>query len=598
MNIHSMQSFFLVASLGAAAVSPLAAAQASVALEADIPMQTASDDGIIQAVTLYPGRAAVTRGVGRDFKQGLWTLRISNLPASVQGTSLQAKVNAAAGTNPTVAPKLLGVEYAETPRLNFVSSPEGLALAEKVKDIKRRIEYLKQDRVLLEHHDKLVDQIGIRATAGAGPEGATQPIDLEAAARQLEAVRAEKQRILATAREQNEMREKLDRELAVAEQQLAERGGADRTERTALVLMAIPESCAVDVELTYLVGNATWEPAYAVRAAGDRGTVTVEYDALVAQRTGEDWKDVKLSLSTAQPTRASSPPDVEPWFVDVFVPPPPVAPGAPMAVSSAAPRAMFDAMTTGAPAAGEPGTGGINENMARKALEELSASAAVQETGTAVAFEIPRAVTLPSDSSKKQRTRIGSFEPETKFTFVAAPIISESVFLRGDMTNGSAFQLLPGTAQVFMGGDFIGESAMPSVAPKDEFRIFFGPDRALRAKREVLSKSTGSSGLFGGSTVTTWNDRITLDNGTGRDVAVELYDRRPVSLNEKIEVKVPSIAPALSTDKRFTDGRAAQGILRWDLAVPAAARGPKAALVNWTVEVSRANDVRTTPLPD
>ena len=63
MNIHSMQSFFLVASLGAAAVSPLAAAQASVALDADIPMQTASDDGIIQAVTLYPGRAAVTRGV-------------------------------------------------------------------------------------------------------------------------------------------------------------------------------------------------------------------------------------------------------------------------------------------------------------------------------------------------------------------------------------------------------------------------------------------------------------------------------------------------------------------------------------------------------
>ena len=139
MNIHSMQSFILVASIGAAAVSPLAAAQASVAIDADIPMQTASDDGIIQAVTLYPGRAAVTRGVGRDFKQGLWTLRISNLPASVQGTSLQAKVNPAAGTSPKVAPKLLGVEYSETPRLAFVSSPEGIALAEKVKDIKRRI---------------------------------------------------------------------------------------------------------------------------------------------------------------------------------------------------------------------------------------------------------------------------------------------------------------------------------------------------------------------------------------------------------------------------------------------------------------------------
>jgi len=239
-----------------------------------------------------------------------------------------------------------------------------------------------------------------------------------------------------------------------------------------------------------------------------------------------------------------------------------------------------------------------SDSAVRKQLEELSAAATVQETGTAVSFEIPRPVTIPTDASKKQRTRISSFEPTAKFMYVAAPIVSESVFLRGDMTNSSAFQLLPGNAQVFMGGDFIGDTAMPSVAPKDEFKVFFGPDRALRATREVLSKNTGSSGLFGGSTVTTWNDRITLDNGSGREVNVELYDRRPISLNEKIDVKVSNIAPALSTDKIYVDGRMSQGILRWDIAVPAIARGPKATTVSWTVDISRANDVRTTPLPD
>ncbi|MEY4810670.1 MAG: hypothetical protein RI986_1008, partial [Planctomycetota bacterium] len=366
--------------------------------------------------------------------------------------------------------------------------------------------------------------------------------------------------------------------------------GADRTERSALVLMAIPESCTVDVELTYLVGNATWEPAYAVRAAGDRTGVTVEYDALVSQRTGEDWKDVKLSLSTAQPTRASSPPAVDPWYVDVVVPMPPASARSPDIAAdyavSAAPMPMMAPMMA------------KSDSAVRKQLEEFSAAATVQETGTAVSFEIPRPVTIPTDASKKQRTRIGAFEPTAKFMYVAAPIVSESVFLRGDMTNSSAFQLLPGNAQVFMGGDFIGDTAMPSVAPKDEFKVFFGPDRALRATREVLSKNTGSSGLFGGSTVTTWNDRITVDNGSGREVNVELYDRRPISLNEKIDVKVSNVAPALSTDKRYVDGRMTQGILRWDLAVPASARGPKATTVSWTVDISRANDVRTTPLPD
>jgi uncharacterized protein (TIGR02231 family) len=581
------------ASIALSAAATTAPAQ-SVALDVDIAMQNASDAGRIGAVTLYPGRAAVTRTVHREFKQGLWTLRIGDLPAAVQGTSLQARVAAAPGSAPKSAPKLLGVEYSESPRIAFASSPEGVALAEKAKALRTRLEHLKQDRALLEQHERLVDQVGIRAAAAAG-DGQTQPIDLAAVAKQLEAVQAEKSRILATARGQTDLRESLERDLAATEKQLAARGGADRMERTGLVLLSVPESCTVDVDLTYLVSNATWEPSYAVRATGDRGSVTVEYDALVMQRTGEDWEGVKLALSTAQPTRASSPPPVEPWYVDVYVPPPVVpaaAAPAPVAVMALADKAPA------APLAAEMKTGAADEELARRALEELSAAASVQETGIAVSFEIPRPVTMPSDASRKQRTRIGILEPQAKFVFVAAPILSESVFLRGDLVNTSPFQLLPGRAQVFMGGDFIGDTAMPAVAPKDEFRIFFGPDRALRAKREVLSRTTGSSGLFGGSTVTTWNDRITVDNGSGRDVDVELYDRRPVSRNEKIEVKVPGISPALSTDKRYVDGRAAQGILRWDLRVPSAARGPKAAAVTWTVEVAHANNVKTTPMPD
>ena len=151
-----------------------------------------------------------------------------------------------------------------------------------------------------------------------------------------------------------------------------------------------------------------------------------------------------------------------------------------MSTGAPAPVAMAD-MAPGSPT-GDPGAAGNSAEMA-KAIEEFAASAAVNEAGTAVSFELPRPVTLPSDSVRQQRTRIGSFEPETRFTYVAAPILTESVFLRGDMRNSSAFQLLPGKAQVFMGGDFVGETAMPSVAPKDEFRVYFGPDRALRAKR-------------------------------------------------------------------------------------------------------------------
>jgi uncharacterized protein (TIGR02231 family) len=594
MHAMILRSSIVAAALLAGAAAPAARAQAPAAPE---PVaQQASDRGTVSAVTLYPDRASVTRSVKAQLKQGLWTLRIPDLPRSVDPRSLQAKVSSS-GTATDRAARLLGVEFSATPRMDFASSPEGAALADKVRDLRRQLAYLAQDRAALDSHEKLVDQVGIRPTAAAGPEGATQPLDLAAVERQLEAVRAEKKRILDSAREMGTRKERLEREVSVAEEQLASRGGADRTERAGLVQLAVPQDAAVEVEFTYLVKGAGWAPAYAVRAAADRSAVSVEYDALVVQSTGEDWNGVRLSLSTAEPTRASGPPPVEPWFVDVYVPPPPVAVGAPVTrAMTAAPMAMADAVP-GSPA--EPGAAGA-ENVAemRKALEDLSAGAAVNDNGTAVSFELPRPVTLVSDASRQQRTRIGNFEPKSAFTYVAAPILSESVYLRGDLVNDSAFQLLPGRAQVFMGGDFVGDSTMPSVAPKDEFRVFFGPDRALRAKREVASRSTGTSGLFGGSTATTWSNRITVDNGTGRDVRIELYDRRPVSRNERIEAKLASVVPALSTDKAYVEQRMPQGILRWDLTLPASARGPKSATIAWTVGVTRPADLPITPVPD
>jgi uncharacterized protein (TIGR02231 family) len=231
-------------------------------------------------------------------------------------------------------------------------------------------------------------------------------------------------------------------------------------------------------------------------------------------------------------------------------------------------------------------------------IERLSASAAVQETGTAVSFDLPRTLTVPTDASKKQRTRIATVSPTAAFVYTAQPIVTDDVFLRGDLANSSAYQLLPGMAQIFMGGDFIGETPMPSVAPKDEFKVFFGPDRALHAKRQLVSKTTGSAGLFGGNQATTWNYRVTIDNGSGRNATVELFDRRPVSRNDKILVTTSNLSKPLSTNKAYVENLLPQGILRWDLVVPATSRGDAALPITWTVEVSRPNSMRTTPLPD
>ncbi|MGK3967282.1 DUF4139 domain-containing protein [Sorangium sp. So ce118] len=53
------------------------------------------------------------------------------------------------------------------------------------------------------------------------------------------------------------------------------------------------------LRLEYAVAAARWWPAYAARLSRGATEVALQLDALVAQASGEDWKDVRLALSTA-----------------------------------------------------------------------------------------------------------------------------------------------------------------------------------------------------------------------------------------------------------------------------------------------------------
>ena len=594
-------------------LAALALAFAGATHAQDFASATVSDPGAIDRVVIYPTSAAVTRVIHKDLTQGLWTIRVTNLPEGVVGAQLQAKVRSGDAPDPS-APRLLGVEYEETPGIDFAGSPEGAALAERLKDAKRRLEYAMQDRGQLAQRDARVDQVGVRVAANATADGGTPKSDAAKAIAGLGWTNEQKAALLKEARELQVRTEGIQREIDALQQEIAQRGGVTRTQRTAVVKIAAPVPAPLDLDLIYMVPNAAWAPAYSIRAAGDRSGATVEYDAMIAQRTGEEWKDVRVSLSTADPVRASQPSEVEPVYVDIERPMPAIEGGAyGRADGDVKYKSQEGRSRRGKPGQpGERGPGGggggfgtpdsaadkSDDDRAGAVLEELAGAARVAEAGIAASFELPRRITVPSDGTRKQRTRIASFEPEAKFVYTAQPLVTDSVFLRGDMVNSSSYQLLPGTAQVFMGGDFIGDTAMPSVPPKSEFKVFFGPDRAVRATREVVSKVTGQAGLFGGSVATTWKYRIKLDNGTGRDLALELLDRRPVSRNEKIEVKIADLSAPLSTNAEYAAGPQKSGILRWDLTVPASARGPAALPVTWTVQVTHAKDVQTTGLPD
>jgi len=85
-------------------------------------------------------------------------------------------------------------------------------------------------------------------------------------------------------------------------------------------------SGAARVALEYLVPGGGWEPTYVARFDRETSRVRLELRATVAQRTGEDWTDVELTLSTAEAARFTELP--EPTSIRIGRrQPPPASPG-------------------------------------------------------------------------------------------------------------------------------------------------------------------------------------------------------------------------------------------------------------------------------
>src|SRR6185369_3859302 len=70
---------------------------------------------------------------------------------------------------------------------------------------------------------------------------------------------------------------------------------------SAEVLVGSTQGGTTRLSLTYLVSGATWAPLYDARLHPAEARISIDWLAQVRQTTGEDWDDVAITLTTAQP---------------------------------------------------------------------------------------------------------------------------------------------------------------------------------------------------------------------------------------------------------------------------------------------------------
>ncbi|RCH56515.1 hypothetical protein DJ568_01255 [Mucilaginibacter hurinus] len=114
----------------------------------------------------------------------------------------------------------------------------------------------------------------------------------------------------------NEQIAALNIELQKYDKQIADVSRGD-SKATSNVLVTVSSKAATQSRFTisYVVRNAAWYPTYDIRAKNVNAPVAIAYKANVSQRCGEEWKNVKLTLSTGNPALSGGKPSLNPNYL-------------------------------------------------------------------------------------------------------------------------------------------------------------------------------------------------------------------------------------------------------------------------------------------
>jgi uncharacterized protein (TIGR02231 family) len=479
----------------------------------------------IVQVTVYPDRARVTRRGAATLEPGLHKLEIAELPLTLDSASVRAggTFTASAGSS---SARLLGVDvrrvfYEETPILQVKELEDQIqALEDQDKALADQAEALVvQDKFARSVAEKAGEQLarGVAfARTDVGQGGALMSFVAQELARTQDGIRQ-------VTVQRREIAKQLDR---LRNQLKSLQGSRGRERYTATVEVEVTTSGALTVDLVYVVSNSGWQPLYDLRLT--EANLELTYLGQVTQRTGEDWTDVSLVLSTARPALAAVLPELEPWYLDVYQP----------QLAKRAERSML--MVAAAP---PPPAAPAPEAMmfaAAAPVEMEAVTATMEDSGASVTFRLPQTAAVPADGEPHKVTvAIAKLEP--KLDYVTVPKLTESAFRRATVKN-SELMLLPGKASLFVEGDFIGSTSLKQTAPGEEFELYLGVDDRVYVKRELKAREVDKKFL---------QDKRRLHYGYETEVrnlradkiALEIHDQLPVSRHESVKVKLESADP-------------------------------------------------------
>jgi len=533
----------------------------------------------IVGVTVFRDRAEVHRSlIFTPQQRGEYELRIVGLTNCVNVDSIRVK-NAADASQPCQILEVGHEVEAALTKSEKIESSAASVLEADVKELTKQVEATHRSIDLTKKQRNLTQSFAdssLRCTTGSG-EKTGQPVyvapSLEESIKVMDFYVGKMEALDVKEAELDEQLETLKEKLHAKRQELhrlvdindekqcsakqiitvlvsvdaaVSSGGDNGAERSS---SSAPGECAL--QISYVVCNASWVPSYDIRVNSSGNTMDFHYFAEVTQKSGEDWTECPLQLSTSNPAIGSSPPAIQPRLVRI--------------------KENMWSMNSKGKSKGKKSKIGMRNRgsfgsdddysdedrtsvcMIADHLDHtgdgvgggggLSSQTGVTGSGDAgsTTFTVQRLVSIAGDSKvHKVTVAVATFVPQ--FVHYVVPAESAFVYLQAKAINTSRFPLLmcaENKVSVFLDGNFVSTSRIKQTCSCGEaFTVYVGVDPAVKIDYLPCRTVSRSKGWLSGVEQKKCFHSTVVHNTRQAPVSIIVVEVLPKAMAEKISVEL------------------------------------------------------------
>lgn len=491
-------------------------------------------------VMVYINGALVESTGSALLKSTTKTIVFPNLSNYIDANSVQVKANTDIS--------IMSVNY----RLNYLKPTE----SKEYKTLQDSIDSFKRDMARLKiKNDGYKEELNIlQVNKNIG--GTDAGVSVAELSKMVDYYRIKYNETALKSLELTEKEADMNKELKRMEKQLNQiRNQGSKPTGEVVVQLGESVNLKTEFELSYYVTNCGWVPMYDIRVKDVNSKANITAKANVYQNTGDDWDNIKLALSTGNPSRSNTKPSLNPWQIYISNASQARAKRYAKSVNMDAPMQENRDESMNSKVEVARSLQLMPSSMGGSSVTPASSTTVNSETTNSV-FNITIPYSIKSDG-KDNTVEIQEYEVEAQYAYFAIPKLDKDAFLVSDLVGWDQSELLPGDANVYFENNYVGQTYFDSRIIDDTLSFALGRDNNVRVNRKKTKEFSETVSITGNYRKQTRAFEIELKNTRKSEIKVEIEDQIPLSTNEDLTVDLIGGSDAYFDKK--------SGILAWKL---------------------------------